>query len=331
MPSAFQRILVALLLAAFSAPAQAADRIRLALQKTGTGAWEVAVAKAFGLDKQAELELDVVELASTDAGKIAIQNGGADIVIADWLWVARQRGDGAGLVFYPHSTSIGAVMARDAKIKSVADLVGKKLGVAGGPLDKSWLLLRGYAERQGIDLPSKATIVYGAPPLIAEKLAQGELDAALEFWTFAADLEARGLVRAIDMRAVETALGAAAAPIVTGYVFDERFAARNQKALVRFFAVAEKAKRLIATSDAAWKIAAARIGAKDEATLAAYRQRYAEGIPTRSIAEERKDAAALYATLAKIGGSALVGRAASLPAGTFYDPDLDPDPAGAER
>lgn len=317
---AFQKLLIASLLAfLFAGPANAADRIRLALQKTGTGAWEIAVVKALGLDAGADLDLVVTELASTDAGKIAIQNGAADIVISDWLWVARQRSEGGKLTFAPHSTAIGAVMARGASISTIRDLVGRKLGVAGGPLDKSWLLLRAFALRQGVDLLKEATIVYGAPPLIAEKTAQGELDAALLFWTFAADLEGRGLSRVIDMREVETALGAKAAPIVTGYVFDEGFAASHGLALARFLAVAEKAKRLIATSDAAWKIAAARIGPKDAATLAIYRKRYVENIPGRSIAEEKADAAALFATLAEIGGATLVGKAASLPAGTFYE------------
>jgi NitT/TauT family transport system substrate-binding protein len=326
LPLAFQKLLIASLLASlFAGPAQAADRIRLALQKTGTGAWEIAVVKALGLD--ADLDLVVTELASTDAGKIAIQNGAADIVISDWLWVARQRSEGGKLTFAPHSTAIGAVMARDPSIRTIRDLAGRKLGVAGGPLDKSWLLLRAYALRQGVDLSKEATIVYGAPPLIAEKTAQGELDAALLFWTFAADLEGRGLSRVIDMREVETALGAKAAPIVTGYVFDEGFAASHGLALARFLAVAEKAKRLIATSDAAWKIAAARIGPKDAATLAIYRKRYAENIPSRSVEEERADAAALYATLAEIGGPTLVGKSASLPAGTFYESA----PPSAER
>ncbi|HEY8261009.1 MAG TPA: ABC transporter substrate-binding protein [Methylosinus sp.] len=320
MRSTLRNFLVAVLLAlSWAASAAAADRIRLALQKTGTGAWEVAVVKALGLDARADLDLVVTELANTDAGKIAIQSGAADIVISDWLWVARQRGEGGRLTFYPHSAAIGAVMAKDKSIRDVGDLVGRKLGVAGGPLDKSWLLLRAYALRRGLDLETAATIVYGAPPLIAEKAAQGELDAALVFWTFAADLEGRGLSRVIDMQEVETALGAKAAPIVTGYVFDEGFATSHGPALGRFLAVAEKAKRLIATSDAAWKIAATRIGPKDAATLAIYRKRYVENIPTRSIEEERADAAALYATLAESGGKALVGKATSLPAGTFYD------------
>lgn len=58
-----------------------AEKLRLALQKTGTTGWEMAVVKAFGLDKEAGLELEVTELASPEAGKIAIQGGSADIIV----------------------------------------------------------------------------------------------------------------------------------------------------------------------------------------------------------------------------------------------------------
>jgi len=322
-PRFFRRIRpVALLaLAAFAlmrADAFAADRLRLAVQKTGTTAWELAVVSAFKLDEEAGLRLEVTELASTDAGKIAIQGGAADIIVSDWLWVARERAQGAKLTFHPYSTAIGAVMARDPSIKSVKDLAGKKLGVAGGPVDKSWLLLKAFALAKGVDLEKSATVLYGAPPLIAEKLAQGELDAALEFWNFAVDLEARGFNRAIELTDVEKALGAKGDAVVTGYVFDEGFAAAHKDALARFFAMTKKAKDLIATSDKAWEAAAARIGPKDKATLDLYRRRYVGGVPRRSIREEEADAAALYRVLAELGGEKLVGPGKSLDPGTFY-------------
>jgi NitT/TauT family transport system substrate-binding protein len=295
-----------------------AERLRLALQKTGTTGWELAVVKAFGLDKQAGLELEVTELASPEAGKIAIQGGGADIIVSDWLWVARERAEGAKLTLSPYSSSVGAVMTRNRAITSVADLIGKKLGVAGGPLDKSWLMLKASALRQGVDLEKTAMILYGAPPLIAEKALEGELDAALEFWNFAADLEGKGFSRAIEIADVERALGAKGDVVVTGYVFDEGFAARNGAALTRFFDMTAKAKALIASDDKAWEAAAQRIGAKDPATLALYRKRFVAGAPKRALAQEEADAAALFRVLADIGGEKLVGPAKTLDPGTFY-------------
>ena len=266
---------------------KAADRIRLAIQKTGTVAWEMAVIRAKGLDKKSEIDLDIVELASTDAGKIAIAGGAADIIVSDWLWVARERSLGAKLTLRPYSTAVGAVMVgKESSIRKTADLVGRKIGVAGGPLDKSWLLLQAQALREGVDLKKQAQPVYGAPPLIAEKLAQGELDAALLFWNFCADLESRGMRRAIDIRDIEHALGAVGAPVVTGYVFDADWGARNGAALNRFFAMTDEAKRLIAQADDAWAIVAPMTGAKEPqvrlpSTGSAMRKAFQTPPPTR--------------------------------------------------
>ncbi len=307
-----------LLLLSLSPSALAADALRLALQATGTTLWELAVVERFKLDKEAGLELQVAELASTEAGKIALQGGSADIIVSDWQWVARERGGGARLTLYPASSGIGAVMTKNAAIAGVKDLSGKKLGVAGGALDKSWLLLKAYALKQGVDLEKEATILYGAPPLLAEKAAQGEIDAVLEFWNFALDLEARGFRRAIDMIEVEKALGAKRETIVTGYVFNEDFAAQHKDALKRFFAMMNKAKALIAANDEAWSAASARIPVQDKAALDLYRKRYIEGAPKGTLREEEADAAKLYAVLAETGGERLVGPARTLDPGTFY-------------
>ena len=90
--------------------AHAADRVRIAVQKTGTLAWELEIIKAHGLDKKAGLDIQTTELASTEAGKIALKGGAADIILSDWLWVARERALGDALVFYPFSSTLGAVM-----------------------------------------------------------------------------------------------------------------------------------------------------------------------------------------------------------------------------
>lgn len=300
-------------------PAFAADKIRLAIQATGTFGWELAVARAYGLDMAADLDLEATELATTEAGKIALVGGGADMIISDWLWVARERSLGQPLLFVPHSTALGGVMAKEpAKFSRPADLVGKKLGVAGGPLDKSWLLLQAWALKQGVDLKTQATIVYGAPALLAEKLTQGELDAALEFWTFCARLEAKGFSRAIDLIAVEKDLGAANPVIVTGYVFTPAFAARQGPALARFLTMMQQAKKLIAEDDAAFAKIAGMTGLSDSAGQAIVRRYYRAGIPTASRDSEIADAAALYKVLAKIGGPQLVGGDAELDQALFY-------------
>ena len=112
----------------------------------------------------------------------------------DCLWVSRQRADGAHFTFVPYSTSVGTLdAAARLAVASLADLKGKKIGIAGGPVDKSWLVIRALAQqRHGIDLATAAEPVFGAPPLMNEKIEEGELDAVLNYWHFIAELEAKG-------------------------------------------------------------------------------------------------------------------------------------------
>ncbi|MET4070288.1 NitT/TauT family transport system substrate-binding protein [Bradyrhizobium sp. S3.2.6] len=299
--------------------ARAADTIRLAVQKTGTFSWELATMREAGLDKEANLALEVTELASPEAGKIALRAGNADIMLSDWLWVSRERSLGAKLTFYPYSSALGAVMVPAASpIKTLADLKGRKLGVGGGPIDKSWLLLQARMKQDGIDLKSDATIAYGAPPLIAAKALDGEMDASLNFWNFCAQLEAKGFRRLAGIEEILPKLGAKGAVSAVGYVFDESWAASHRDAVARFIAMTRKAKQLLVTSDVAWDKIAPLTGASDPAMLKTYRDRYRDGIPRRNINDEEADARVLYRVLAEIGGRDLVGPAAGLDPGTFY-------------
>jgi NitT/TauT family transport system substrate-binding protein len=309
------------LVTSLATSAIAADRIRIAAQKTGTLAWELDIIRSHGLDKQADLDIQVVELASTEAGRIALASGSADMIVSDWLWVARERSLGAKLGDYPYAATLGAVMApATSSIAGVADLKGKKLAIAGGPLDKSWLMLQAVARRAGLDLKNQANIVFGAPPLLSQKALQGEIEATLTFWNFCAELEGKGFKRAIDMEAVVKQLGAGGPVAALGYAFDGGWAAKNKSAVDRFLKTAAKAKEILASSEAEWQRLAPRIGVSDKAGLEIYRKRYSEGIPRRPVADEERDSRALYLVLAEIGGTNLVGSAREMDKGTFYDP-----------
>jgi NitT/TauT family transport system substrate-binding protein len=299
--------------------ARAADTIRIAAQKTGTLAWELEIIRSRGLDRQANLNIETTELASTEAGQIALKGGSADLILSDWLWVARERSLGDDLVFYPYSSTLGAVMVPDTSpIKNLGDLKGKRLGVAGGPLDKSWLLLQALAQQSGIDLKTQASISYGAPPLLSAMLLQGKTDATLTFWNFCARLEGQGMRRAISMADIMKRLGATGPVPMIGYVFHDGWAQHHRALLDRFFSLTQQAKQILASSPAEWQRLAPRIGTNNTAELDVYRRRYAEGIPTRPLADDVADAQALYKVLARIGGPDLVGPAQQLARGTFY-------------
>ncbi|WP_024519208.1 ABC transporter substrate-binding protein [Bradyrhizobium sp. Tv2a-2] len=314
------RALIAAALAAIQiGAASAADTIRIAAQKTGTFAWELAIIRTHGLDKDAGLTLDVRELASPEAGKIALRAGDADIMISDWLWVSRERSLGAKLAFYPYSSALGAVMVPTASpIKTLADLKGRRLAVAGGPIDKSWLLLQASLQQDGINLKSDSTIVYGAAPLVAAQMLNGDMDATVNYWNFCAALEEKGFRRLAPIQDIVQRFGAKGPVAMVGYVFEEEWANANRDRLARFVDMTRKAKQILSTSDSAWEEIAKLTGAADAATLRAYRDRYREGIPHRRIEDEEKDARVLYRVLAGIGGRDLVGPASDLDPGTYY-------------
>jgi NitT/TauT family transport system substrate-binding protein len=300
-------------------PARAAEAIRVAALKTGTFRWELDVIGARGLDKAADLAIETLEFATPQAAELALRSGQADIMISDWLYVSRVRSLGEKLTFYPYSSAIGAIMVAPASTASgLGDLKGKTLAVAGGPLDKSWLITQGAALKAGIDLKAQASIVYGAPPLLAEKMRQGEFTANLNFWNYCAELEGLGFRRLIGVDDLARELGATGPLANLGYVFSEDFAARNSAALSRFLDMTRKAKEVLARSPDEWERLKPRLNPSDDKALAVYRDRYIQGIPRRPIADEEADARLLYGLLAKLGGQELVGKSTELSPGTFY-------------
>ncbi|MBY3753802.1 ABC transporter substrate-binding protein [Azospirillum formosense] len=300
----------------------AADRptVTIGVLKFGTVSWELDVIRHHRLDEAAGFELKLMELASSQAAQIALQGGAVDMIASDWLWVARQRAAGADLTFIPHSAAVGALMVPAASpIASVADLKGKRIGVAGTPIDKSWLLLKALArDRYALDLDTVATPVFAAPPLLNQKATTGELDAVLNFWPYAARLQAAGMRTVIGVDGMMRDLGLSAQVPAVGFVFHEGWAKANPAALDAFVAASRKAKAIMAQSDAEWDRLRPLMKAEDEATWAALRDQFRAGIPQRWTEEEREAAARLYGLMAKLGGRELVGDAMALPDGTFW-------------
>ncbi|WP_165838981.1 ABC transporter substrate-binding protein [Roseicella frigidaeris] len=303
----------------FAARAAEAPRIRIGILKFGTVAWELAVMARHGLDRAEGIRIETFELAGNEATRVALQAGTVDLIVADWLFVSRQRAEGQPLVFAPFSTAIAALMVPPrAPAQALRELRGRRIGVSGGPLDKAWLLLLAEGRRQGVDLATEAEPVYGAPPLLTERMRRGELDAALLFWNFAAALEAEGHRELLPIEAVERSLGATAPVAMIGHVFAESWAAANRPAIDGFLRASAAAKRILAESDAEWEALRPQMRAESEPMFRRLRDRFRAGIPRRPVTEEEADAARLYAVLADLGGPRLIGRATSLAPGTFW-------------
>lgn len=287
--------------------------LRIGSLKFGTLNWLTETIRAEGLATREGLSFESIDFAGGQATTVALQAGDIDLIVSDWLWAMRRRQEGEDFRFAPFSTALGALMvASGGPVRTVADLKGRRLGVAGGALDKSWLLLRAYAQQTaGIDLAKDAEPVYGAPPLINQQLSLGRIDAALTFWPFAARLDAQGFARLLDMKEVVAGLGIAPPPPLVGFVWRERIAATKGAQIAAFFRAAAAANRLLAGSDAAathaWERLRPLMQAADTAEFDKLRDYYRAGIPGAFDAAGVAACAKLYDVLARIGGAELVG------------------------
>jgi len=299
----------------------AAESLRIGVQRTGTFAWQLDVIARHGLAHESGLNLITQEFASPEAGKLALNGGNVDVAVVDWLWVARERALGYPIKFYPYSSAVGAVMVKaNSPLKKLSDLKGRSLAVAGGALDKSWLIVRAAAERRGVDLTRDAKLMFGAPPLLYEKLRQGEADANLNFWNFCAKLENQGYRRLYDVREAETELGLKEPIALIGYAFSERFLSAHPGTIDRFLTAVRRADQILLQSDAEWEALRPLMAADDQATFEAYRAIGRDTVPRRSIDDEEADARKLFKSLARIGGMELVGPSQELDEHLYYRP-----------
>lgn len=309
----------ALLLArpVYAQPGRSDPAVRVGTLRFGTLAWELDVARTHGLAPGVAIE--TVEFAAAQATQLALQAGRVDAVLLDWTWVARQRAAGADWTCAPTSAAAGAAVApQNSPVRTLADLPGRRLGIAGSPLDKSWLILRAHARQSlSVDLDGAVQRSFGPPPLLAELLSSGRLDAALTYWPFAARAEAAGMRRVLSVESMVRALGIDAPVPFVGMVFSEAWGRANRPALDGLLRALSGARDVLARSDAEWARLAPITGAASAEELAALIAWYRAGTVPPGDAPLQA-AARLFALLAEIGGPALVGPAQSLPPGTFW-------------
>ena len=310
----------ALGLSAARVSAASQNTVRIGTLKFGTVSWELETIRAKGFDRDAGITLEIVDFAGNQATQIALQAGSVDMIVSDWLWVARRRSEGEPVSFLPYSSSVGALVVPAASpIADIPDLAGKRIGVAGTRIDKSWLLLQALARRRhNLDLERAAEVVYGGPPLLNQQIEAGRLDVVLNYWHFAARLEAKGMRQLMGVNDIMRGLGLAGEIPALGYTFRESWGRENTATLNGFVTASRAAKELLRTSDAAWNDLRPLMQVEDDATFQRLRDRYREGIPQRWGDLERSEAAKLYAILAETGGRELVGEANTLDPATFW-------------
>ena len=298
-----------------------ANSIKIAVLKYGSVNWEYNVIKHHKLDKKNNIKIKKVEITNKDASAVAFLSKSVDIFVTDWIWVSKQRNKGNLVSFYPYSNSAGGLMIKKGeKINSFLDLKNKKIGVAGGSLDKSWLFLRAYAiKKYKKDPLTFFNTSFAAPPLINGLLRNNQLDAGYNYWNYTARLEALGYEEFLTLKDIFPYIGIEGELPLIGYVFREGFVQENEVTLKGFIKASNEARKILKISDNEWLRISEMTGAKNQLMLEKIRDGFRKGIPSDNHQLMRKNIQNAYEILSQIGGEELVGSSSSLASGTYWN------------
>ena len=311
-----------LFLLSFNVLAQ--PEVRVGVLKYGTVNWEIDVIKHHQLDKKYQFKLNVMSLASKNASAVALQSHAVDIILSDWLWVNRQRFEHKNYTIFPTSMATGGLyISGSSEVESLVDLKGKKIGIAGGAVDKSWLLLQAYSQKKyGLDLKSDAEPTFAVPPLLNRLMLRGDLAAAINFWHYGAKLKAEGFKQLVTVPQMLAEFSVEGQVPLLGWVFDQTWADEQPKAVTRFLKASLEAKQILFSSELEWQRIRPLIKAENAEVLSALKKDYRAGLLRQFGTKEIAASKQVFDILAEQGGSALVGKATALSDGTFYRKSL---------
>lgn len=265
----------------FSVLASAQPVLTLSVLYAGTAHWELDHLQHAGLDSANGYRLELRPVANLPASRLAVTSGSVQGAVADLLWAQARFSAGEPYLYVPFSTQIGdLVVAENSAIRSLADLNGRRLGVAGGPDSKGWILLQQVASQRGLDLAASVELQFGSPPLLSQALKRGQVDAIVTYWHFAARLKGQGGWRsAFRLQDLLAELNLDRNLPVLGYVFPNAWADDHRDLIARFARSVQQAKQSLAVAPAHWQRLASLMQESGSGELAALREGYLAGRP----------------------------------------------------
>jgi len=303
----------------------ASEKIKVGVLAFGTVNWELDALKHNKLDKKYGIDVEVIKLASKNAVAIALQSKSVDIIVNDWVWVNRQKASGKDISFYPYSKAVGALYTNDEKIKSLEDLEKSRVGIAGGSVDKTWLLFRAYYKNKyNKDLKDIVKPVFASPPILYKKILDKSLNSSINFWHFNAKLESKGIKRVLGVKEILEELKISSDIPLIGWTFNSDFANKNKKTINSFLQASYETKKLLSTSTKEWNRIKPLMKVKNEKMFEALKNGYINGIVKDFSTLHIENSKKVFDILYKEGGSKLVGKSTSLDERIFwnFNPDI---------
>ena len=267
-------VVAAAVAAVGGARSQTAPTLRFAVIGSG-GQTEVPFAiQQGGLDKKYGINIEIIDFAAPGQQYNMFRSGAADIAGGNFIDLLRQRKGGNAIQaihgFQGYNNVF--VVRPNSPIREFADLKGKKVGTFGTTF-LDWLIVRAAGKKAyNVDLQTDASLVPGAPPLLNQFLARGEVDATLQFSSLTLAPIARGEQRTLfDLPALMKAAGFRSDLFYLQWMITEKWARANPEAMIRLPAMLNEAYALLKRDDALWPALAQKINIADPAITAAYR------------------------------------------------------------
>jgi NitT/TauT family transport system substrate-binding protein len=197
--------LVCLTLASCGAPS-GGMRVRLALQPVSTNNYPSYLAQWLGFYRAEGVEVSISQIAGASKVLEAVIGGSADVgggVYEQTIQMAAEGREVVSFISFLRSPNF-ALAALPERVKSIADLRGKTVGVTS-PGSPSQFYLNRILKSAGMQATDVSTVTAGVASTAVAALEHRQVDAAMLFGSSITTLQSRrpDFVMLIDTRSVE--------------------------------------------------------------------------------------------------------------------------------
>jgi NitT/TauT family transport system substrate-binding protein len=229
--------------------------VRLVDNPYSTQSYARIVMQKFRLDKKYGFNLQIVPSGNTAASISAIQSGGTDFSIFNWLDIARMRSAGVnvmGIGPFLQNGSDYFVVPTNSPIRNLGDFKGKKVGIYART-SINWVITVAAAQKvYNFDIQKEAFVQEGAANLLRALLEQGQLDVSHIFNNLTPDLMVTGKFRIMtQIKELVDQLGLPSTPFLL-WTVETNYAAQHPNNVRAFLAAYREAVEILRVDDSAW-------------------------------------------------------------------------------